>query len=607
MPKIWRIHPHDPARIADLQRATGLPSVLAQLLVCRGICDPAAIHDFLECKLSALRDPELLPGIPAAADRITAAVASQQPIVVYGDYDADGMTATALLLTCLRMLGAQVSYYVPHRIDEGYGLNDEALRTLARKGARMLITVDCGIASIDQAETARELGLELIVTDHHQFGERLPQAAAIVHPRLPGTNYPFGELSGVGVAFKLAWALCQRASQAKRVSPHMRSFLMQAIGLAAIGTVADVVPLLDENRILVHHGLTSLKQRAPLGISHLMRVCKLHEKPALDCEDIGFALAPRLNAAGRLGQAQLAVELLTTQNPERAMALAEYLHELNGSRESLERSIYLAANKQIQERCDLAADAAIVLAGRGWHPGVIGIVAGRLAEKHHRPVVLIALDEVGVKPGVGSARSIPGVDLHAALISCGEYLLSHGGHAAAAGLRIDDSRVDGFRAAFLDCIACELNGGGSNGPMRLPELRIDGEVILSSLTANIVEEIERLGPFGHGNSRPMLCASNVSLAEPPKPIGNGGRHLALRLRQHNSILRGVAFGGGEWAAELAHAGGPIHVAFRPVINTFAGRRTVEAHLADWRPACDDHPAPTPVAAIVGRDASLHSA
>jgi single-stranded-DNA-specific exonuclease len=598
MPKIWRIHPHDPARIADLQRATGVPSVLAQLLVCRGICDPSAIREFLECRLGALRDPELLPGVPVAADRIMAAVEAQQPIVVYGDYDADGMTATALLLTCLRLLGAQASYYVPHRIDEGYGLNDEALRTLAGQGARMLITVDCGIASVVQADTARELGLELVITDHHQFADRLPNAAAIVHPRLPGTNYPFGELSGVGVAFKLAWALCQRASQAKRVSPPMRSFLLQAVGLAAIGTVADVVPLLDENRILVHHGLASLKKQPPLGLSHLMRVCKLHEKPALDCEDIGFALAPRLNAAGRLGQAQLAIELLTTQNPERAMALAEYLHELNGSRESLERSIYLAANKQIQEQCDLDADAAIVLAGRGWHPGVIGIVAGRLAEKHHRPVVLIALDEVGVKPGIGSARSIPGIDLHAALSSCCEHLISYGGHTAAAGLKIEDARVEGFRAAFLECIASELNGG-ADGPGRLPELRIDGEVIFSALTPTIVTEIERLGPFGHGNARPMLCASNVTLAEPPKPIGNSGRHLGLRLRQHNVTLRGVAFGGGEWAAELAHADGPINVAFRPVINTFAGRRTVEAHLADWRPSTPNNESPTRSPALIG--------
>ena len=591
MPKIWRIHPHDPARIADLERAAGVPPVVAQLLVARGICDPATVRDFLECKLTALRDPELLPGIPAAADRITAAIAAQQPIVVYGDYDADGMTATALLLNCLRTLGAQASYYVPHRIEEGYSLNDEALRTLAERGARMIITVDCGIASVREAETARELGLELIVTDHHQFCERLPEAAALVHPRLPGSTYPFGELSGAGVAFKLAWALCTRASQAKRVSPVMRSFLMQAIGLAAIGTVADVVPLVDENRVLVRHGLTSLKERPPLGLAHLMRVCKLHEKPYLECEDIGFSLAPRLNAAGRLGQAQLAVELLTTPTLERAMALAEYLHELNNSRDSLERSVYLAANKQVQSQCDLDSDAAIVLAGRGWHPGVIGIVAGRLAEKHHRPVILIALDELGVKPGIGSGRSVPGFNLHAALCACAEHLISQGGHAAAAGLKIEEARVEDFRTAFLECVAAELCSADARQGR---ELRIDGEVIFSALTPTIVEQIERLAPFGHGNARPLLCASNVMLAEPAKLIGNGGRHLSLRLRQHNVTMRGVAFGGGEWAAEIGRVEGPLHVAFRPVINNFAGRRTVEAHVADWRPADDE-----PIAAGVG--------
>jgi single-stranded-DNA-specific exonuclease len=386
-------------------------------------------------------------------------------------------------------------------------------------------------------------------------------------------------LSGAGVAFKLAWALCQRASGAKRVSPAMRSFLVQSLGLAAIGTVADVVPLLDENRIIVRHGLNSLRKCPTLGLAHLKLVCKLNDKPVLDCEDIGFMLAPRLNAAGRLGQAQLAVELLTTQVPDRAMALAEYLHELNGSRDSLERSIYLAANKQIQERCDLDADAALVLAGHGWHAGVIGIVAGRLAEKHNRPAVLIALDELGVKPGIGSARGVPGFDLYAALSSCAEHLVSHGGHTAAAGLKIEESRVDDFRAAFLSCVASRLNGAAS----RNGELSIDGEAIFSSLTPTVVEQIDRLGPFGHSNTRPILCASNVTLAESPKTIGSGGRHLSLRLRQHNVTLRGVAFGGGEWAADIARHEGPLDVAFRPTINTFSGRRTVEIHIADWRP------------------------
>jgi single-stranded-DNA-specific exonuclease len=577
MSKRWRVRPHDSARIAALEREARVSPVVAQLLIARGICDPRDIQSFLSPKLSELRDPEQLPGIAAAAERLMQAIRARRPIVVYGDYDADGITGTSILLECLTLLGAAVSYYVPHRIDEGYGLNDEALRTLASRGAAVIVTVDCGIASISQAETARQLGLELIVTDHHEFADRLPDAAAIVHPRLPGTAYPFAGLSGAGVAFKLAWAVCQRANDAKKVSPAMREFLVQAVGLAAIGTVADVVPLLDENRILVRHGLASIPQTRSIGLQRLIKLTGLSEKSCLDCEDIGFTLAPRLNAAGRLGQAQLAVELLTTTSAERAGALAEYLHELNGSRDSLERSVYLSASKLIQEQFDPEGDAALVLAGRDWHPGVIGIVAGRLAEKHHRPVVMIALDGLGVKPGAGSVRGVPGFHVHEALRQCSEHLLSHGGHAAAAGLKIDESRIDAFRDDF-----CQAAAAAIRQEDRVAELWIDSETPFSSLTLETVQQIEQLAPFGQGNHRPLLSAKDVRMAEPPKRIGGGGRHLSLRLVQHGVKLRGVAFGNGDWAVELGAAEGPISLAFRPVINHFNGRRTVELHVADWR-------------------------
>jgi single-stranded-DNA-specific exonuclease len=578
MPKRWLIREHDPAQIVCLEREAGVSAVVAQLLIGRGICDPLAARSFLDPKLNGLRDPDELPGVPAAADRLTAAIAAGRSIVVYGDYDADGMTATAILLGCLQLLGAKASFYVPNRIDEGYGLNDDALRTLAERGAAVIVTVDCGIASLNEAQTARELGLELIVTDHHEMAAELPDAAAIVHPRLPGHQYPFAGLSGAGVAFKLAWALCQRACQAKRVTDAMRSFLLQAVGIAAIGTVADVVPLVDENRILVHHGLQSLKHRPPLGLAALMKLTKLDEKRTLDCEDIGFTLGPRINAAGRLGQAQLGVELLTTVSTDRATALAEYLHELNNSRDSLERSINLAANKQLQEMFDAENDAALVLAGRGWHPGVIGIVAGRLTEKHHRPVALIAQDDLGVKPGIGSVRGVPGFQVHAALAACTQWLISHGGHEAAGGLKILDTNVDGFRDGF-----CEFAAAQIREEQRVAELWIDGETALASLTLAAVEQIERLAPFGHANHRPLLCASSLRMVEPPKRIGNG-RHLSMRFEQHGVRLRGVAFGGGDWIDELTTVCSPLNVAFRPVINTFNGRRTVELHITDWRVA-----------------------
>jgi single-stranded-DNA-specific exonuclease len=577
MAKRWRIHSHDPDRIGSLRRAAGIPDVVAQLLICRGISDPDEARSFLDPKLSSLRAPELLPGCSQAAELIHRAIRDRRRIVIYGDYDVDGMTGTAILRQCLRLLDADVGYYVPHRVDEGYGLNDEAIRTLASQGAQLLVTVDCGIASVAAAATARQCGLELIVTDHHQPGPRLPEAAAIVHPALPGSDYPFHGLSGSGVAMKLAWAVCQQASGAKKVSQRMRDFLLEAVGLAALGTVADVVPLVDENRVLVRHGLASLQNRPTLGVATLARVAKLDEKVRWDAEDIGFALAPRLNAAGRLGQAQLAVELLVTDRPERAEELAQYVDGLNSSRKTLEGSIYLAANKQVKQDFDPERDSALVLAEHGWHPGVIGIVAGRLADKYHRPVVMIAWDQMGFKPGAGSARSVPGFDLGAALEACGEHLLSHGGHAAAAGLRIEQANLEAFRAAFCEQAAAEI--GPEN---RVAELWIDAEAPLSEFTLKVAQQIEQLAPFGQGNARPLLCTTGVTLAGPPKPIGDG-HHLSLQLAQHGINLRAVAFGGGDWADDLATLDRPIDIAFRPVINSFRGRRSVELHLVDWRP------------------------
>ena len=579
MAKRWRIHPHDPDRIARLERAAGIPPLVAQLLICRGISDPQSARQFLDPKLSALRDPEMLPGCRQAARLIHEAVAAGKRIFVYGDYDVDGVTGTAILCQCLKMLGAEAGYYIPSRLDEGYGLNEEAIRTLAARKAELIVTVDCGIGSVAEAALARQSGLELIVTDHHEPGPALPEAAAIVHPRLPGEEYPFAGLSGSGVAFKLAWAVCQQASGARRVGQRMKEFLLQAVGLAALGTIADVVPLVDENRILVCHGLVSLRQRPTLGLATLMRMVELDTKPELDAEDVAFTLAPRINAAGRLGQAQLAVELLVTDRQDRAEELARYVDQLNASRQTLQRSIYLAAGKQVKADFNPVDDAALVLADRGWHAGVIGIVAGRLAEKHHRPVVLISWDPMGVKPGVGSARSVPGFNLYAALEACSHHLLGHGGHAAAAGLRIEEDKLDAFRADFCEHAAAEMTE-----QERTAEVRIDAEAPLSAFTLQTVGQIQRLSPFGHGNMRPLMCASGVRLAGPPKAMGSGGHHLSMMLTQHDVRLRAVAFGGGEWAGDIEAVGGPLDVAFRPVINTFRGRRNVELHLVDWRPA-----------------------
>lgn len=578
MDKRWRFFPHDPDRIAALERAVGIPPVVAQLLIARGIVDPSQATTFLQPKLADLRLPEALPGCMEAAEYVYRALRHERRIVVYGDYDVDGMAGTALLYRCLKLLGGNVSYYIPHRIDEGYGVHEEAVRQLASQQAELLVTVDCGIGSAATAAVARQLGLAMVVTDHHQPQGQLPNVDALVHPALPNRPYPFPGLSGAGVAFKLAWGICQVANSGKKVSPAMRDFLVGAVGLAALGTVADVVPLLDENRILVHHGLASLKRQPSVGTAALAKVAGTADKGSLDAEDIAFSLAPRLNAAGRLGQAQLAVELLLTDREDRAQQLAEYLDGLNSTRQTLERKIYLAAHKQAKEQFDPANDPALVLAEAGWHPGVIGIVAGRLAEKYHRPVVIVSLDSTDARPAVGSARSVPGVNLHEALCACREHLVSFGGHAAAAGLTIEPSRIEAFRGDFCEQIAMQMTEAPA------PEVRIDAEAPLGAFSLRVAEQIERMAPFGHGNPRPILCASGVRLHGAPRLMGSHEQHLAVEFVQDGVRLRAVAFGCGDWAKELARAQQPIDVVFRPVINTFRGQRRAEAHLVDWRPS-----------------------
>jgi len=579
MVKRWRIRPHDSAQLARLEKAAGVSPVVAQLLINRGITDEQEVTRFLEAPMKQLREPELLPGVNEAADLVMAAIAAGRRITVYGDYDADGMTGTAILVRCLRLLQANVGSYLPNRMTEGYGLNSERLEKLAEGGTELVISVDCGIASVAEAARARELGLELIITDHHQFGETLPNANVLVHPGLPGSDYPFAGLCGAGVAFKLAWALCQRASDARKVSKAMREFLLMALGIAAIGTVADVVPLLDENRIIVRHGLVSLLQQAPIGLQALMRRAKLDEKSSLDAEDIGFMIGPRLNASGRLGQAELGVELLTTDSEQRAEDLAEYLEELNESRKKLERSTYRAAKKQLAENYDAEHDDAFVLAGRGWHAGVIGVVAGRIAEKYQRPTIVISLDKMKAAPGTGSGRTAVGLNLYEALKDCNDHLIRHGGHAAAAGLTIDEKNIDAFRTAF-----CEYVAGAVCEEDLEAEVMIDAEATLSQLTLSTIEQIEQLAPFGNGNPRPVLCAAGVEISGTPSRMGGGNLHLSVKLAQHSVTLRAVAFGQGDWAEQLDQVGGPIDIAYQPVINEFRGRRNVELRLVDWRPA-----------------------
>ena len=580
MHRIWRIAAHDRAYVKDLSVRLKITPLVSQVLVARGYLKPESAEQYLSKKLSTLHDPETLPGVSQAADRIVAAVSSGRRITIYGDYDVDGVTSTSLLWHCLQLSGARVDYYIPSRLEEGYGLNCDAIRQLhADDPSRLLVTVDCGICSVTEAALARELGLELIITDHQTFGEILPDAAVLVHPRLPGGEVPyaFGELCGVGVAFKLAWAICARMGDGKKATPRMREFLLSAIGLAAIGTIADVVPLVDENRVIVHFGLASLLDRSNPGLKELLRISKVLEKGTLQAEDIAFAVAPRINAAGRLGQARLAVELLTTSDRERAVALATYLDGLNKDRQTVERKILKQAKELVEEHAEWTEQRALVLCHAEWHPGVIGIVATRVAEHFQRPTIMIALGGVNGF-AQGSGRSFAGFNLHAGLEACQELLETFGGHKAAAGLKIRPEEIDAFRMAFVQYV--------SENHLVQPgfaELAIDAEVLLSDITIRSVTEIEKLGPFGAANPRPIFVASSVELVNPPKKMGEGERHLSIFVRQYGQRMRGIAFGKGEWADELVKHKGPISICFQPMINRFQGRESVEFQLIDWQP------------------------
>ena len=578
MPRPWMFRPHDQAAIDQLTRNLRVSPLVAQVLIARGLDNANSARTFLESKLSQLFEPSDLPGVDSATDRIIAAIESNRRITIYGDYDVDGVTATSVLWHCLSLAGATVDYYIPSRLEEGYGINSAAIRQLHEEDAeRLLISVDCGIASVEEAAVARELGLELIITDHHQMGDTLPDADCLVHPRLPNHDYPFGDLCGVGVAFKLAWSVCQRLGDGKKASPRMREFLKSAVGLTAIGTVADVVPLLSENRIIVRYGLHALRENPPLGLVALMKVAKLDEKPIITSEDIAFGLAPRINAAGRLGQARLAVEMLTTTDADRAARLADYVDQLNNNRKTVERRIVKEAKEMVAAHPDWDDHPVLVLAHHDWHPGVIGIVASRVSEAFEKPTVMIALRDDGT--GQGSARSWAGFDLYAGIAACQELLLGFGGHKAAAGLRIEAGRVDAFRTHFVTHARQHFDPQESD-----LALKIDAEVLLSEVTRRAVQELAALGPFGAANPQPRFAATNVELMEAPRTMGDGDRHLSLRIRQNRTVFRVVAFGRGEWAEEIAAVGGPISVSFHPVINSFRGFEKVELHLIDWKPA-----------------------
>jgi single-stranded-DNA-specific exonuclease len=589
--KTWRLLPHDRPAVEQLAASLQVAPVVAQLLLNRGIASAEAGRRFLDSPMNGLRPPELLPGAAKAAERLHEAVKGGRRICVYGDYDVDGTAGTAILLQLLRLMGAQADFYVPHRLEEGYGLNRDALRQIASAGTAVVVTVDCGICSVEEAEEAKRLGLELIVTDHHEYKQQLPDAAVIVHPRLPGTDYPFAGLSGSAVAFKVAWALARLASGGtEKVRPHFRNFLLDAMALAALGVVADVVPLLDENRILVRHGLNRLRLEPSVGIRALCDASGLTTDTDVRAVDVGFKLAPRLNAAGRLGCARLVVDLLTESRPESAADRARYLQEQNTKRQALERRIISEAREMIEAE-GRQNDSALVLAHLDWHAGVIGIVAGRLAELYGRPAFMIALqptraataplDAEHARVGLGSARSIPGFALHEALRACDDLLLSHGGHQAAAGFRIVPEKVDAFRERLCAHTAALFPGGAP-----VPILTLDAEVPPSVLTLGLLRDLDRLEPYGADNRKPVFLAGGLTVVGEPRKVGNGERHLSFRVKEAGTTLKAIGWGIADRADELMSAGGACSLAFTPIRNEWQGRTSIDLEVVDFQAGKD---------------------
>lgn len=540
------------------QAAPGVPELVGRVLSARGIAGEEEARAFLRCDPGLFLDPFQMKDMDRAAARLKQALDNGETIAVYGDYDVDGVTATCLLYDFFCSLGAKVLWYIPRRLEEGYGLNPSGLDALKERGADLVVTVDCGITAADEVEYAKSLGMEVIITDHHACKDALPGAAAVVDPHRPDCPYPFKGLAGVGVALKLAMAL----------GADWRRY----VDLAALGTVADVMPLVEENRAIVHQGLEVINASPRLGIRALLDAAGAEGK--VNAVTLGYTLAPRINAAGRLGVTEISVSLLLSRDPDEARSLAETLCDLNRQRQGLEGDIF----KQCVARTEseLAGDAAIVLDGEGWHQGVVGIVASRLAERFRRPAFMIAVDTIrGVRMGKGSCRSCGGICLFDALESCEDILEGYGGHAMAAGFTVREENIPALRRRLCEWVAAHPGETGGN------LLTVDVELPDTGLlTVEEVEGLDVLEPFGAGNPKPVFVLPRTSLVAMDE-VGLDGKHMRLRLRSRDSRLPAIFFSypKEEWSY---HPGDRVDVAFTPQINEYHGKRTVQLVLQDVR-------------------------
>ncbi len=565
----WQVHEFD-ARVArSLTDSLSLPPLIGRLLAQRGISDCGAVDRFLNPSLEQLHDPFRLTDFTKTTDRLIAAIQKKERIVVHGDFDVDGVTSTVMVSRLLELLGANVCYYIPNRLSDGHGLRPESVELLSDEGVQVIVSVDCGIQSVEAADRAALLGIDLIVTDHHEPGPKLPNAFSIINPRLAGSNYPEMNLSGAGVAFKLVQGLCQRTGH----EPWLSGF----VKLAAIGTVADVVPLQGENRVIVKLGLEQLSSGPnSVGLDALIDVAGLVGK-SIDSENVAFGLVPRLNAAGRMASADLAARLLFTTDTARrneAFILARKLDELNTQRQKVQRDVFMKAQEMIEADSKIKSHEVMVVAGVGWHRGVIGIVASKLVEMSEKPTIVLSIEG---DVAHGSGRSTPDFDLLGALNRCSHLFTQFGGHRMAAGVTLEATKISALQES--------LNMYGDKGLREGHEtaiLHIDAPLEIKELNTELISGINRLKPFGRGNPKPVFQANGVKMVERPKLLNN--QHLAMSLNQDGHVFRAIAWRSAHRKDFLQGLGDEIDVVYSLMENHFKGKSTVQLSIADVREA-----------------------
>jgi single-stranded-DNA-specific exonuclease len=563
----WDLQPNDDPASERLAAALGIAPIVARLLCQRGLGDPETARRFLNPSLDHLHDPLMLADMRVAVDRIMAAIERKERIAIHGDYDVDGITSTVILRRALEMLGADVVHFIPDRLKDGYGLQPAAIERLHADGVALVVSVDCGIRGAEAARRARELGVDLIITDHHEPDAELPPALAVINPKRRDCSYPDKYLAGVGVALKLVQALCRRADR----DGWMPGF----IKVAAIGTLADVVPLVGENRVIAKLGL-DLLTRGPhkIGLRSLLDISGLTGK-TIDSYHISFLLAPRVNAAGRMSTPDIATRLLLAADEAMAEEVRQLAMTLDGEnlkRQEEEADILAAAKKIVQTDPDIGARSVLVVAGDGWHRGVIGIVASKLVDAFHRPAIVLSVED-GVAHG--SCRSISKFDMLGALERCAHLFMRFGGHKQAAGLSLEASRIKELRLA-VNAVADETLGPDD----LMPRLRIDGDLTFRGITGDVAYGVASLAPFGAGNPRPVFAARRVEIIDGPRTLKE--RHLKMALKQDGRIFRAIAWRAAERHDYLTEHKAAIDVAFSLEQNRYNGETFVELTLADLR-------------------------